>query len=98
MVEEKAESGGGGLFGKVVSFFSKAKFVDPIRPLLYKIGGRKVALTGASLFVIERIVSAAGDSFGWPHAIACLSAAIASVGFSFANASEDKAEKSKPKE
>ncbi len=85
MSEEKKP----GILGTILS----ALKLDWVRPLIYKVGGRKMVATGGALFVIERIVTAAGTALTWPHAIACVSVAAVSIGMAFATASEDKAEK-----
>jgi len=62
-----------------------------IRPLLYNLGGRKVAVGGGGLAIISQIVSSAMAD--WPKAIACLAVAVLCVGTGFGIAHEDAAEK-----
>lgn len=66
--------------------------LDWIRPLIYKVGGRKMVATGGALVVIQQIV-ATSPVLTWPHAIACLAVAVVTSGMAFATAIEDKARK-----
>ncbi len=61
--------------------------LDWIRPLIYKVGGRKVAVGGGALAVINQIVMS--DMSDWPKAIACLSAALVAGITAFSISYED---------
>ncbi len=61
--------------------------LDWIRPLIYKVGGRKVAVGGGALAVINSIV--ATDMADWPKAIACFSVAMVAGITAFAISYED---------
>ncbi len=61
--------------------------LDWIRPLIYKIGGRKVAVGGGALAVINSIV--ATEMTDWPKAIACFSVAMVAGITAFAISYED---------
>jgi hypothetical protein len=85
---KKPEEGKG---NAILDFVAKTFKLEWIRPLIYNLGGRKLAVGGGGLAVISQIV--ASGPMDWPKAIACVAVAIVSVGTSFAIASEDKAEK-----
>ncbi len=61
--------------------------LDWIRPLIYKIGGRKVAVGGGALAVINSIV--ATEMTDWPKATACFSVAMVAGITAFAISYED---------
>ena len=62
-----------------------------LRPIMHKLGGRKLIAAGGGLAVIDRIVAAGGETFGMPHAIACVAVAIVAVGLAISTAWEDRA-------
>lgn len=68
----------------------KALKLEWIRPLIYNLGGRKLAVGGGGLAIISQIVSS--GPMDWPKAVACLAVAIISVGTALSIASEDKKE------
>lgn len=74
--------------GEVLGTILKAIKLEWVRPLIYNLGGRKLAVGGGGLAIISQIV--AQGPLDWPKAIACLAVAVASVGTAFAIASEDK--------
>lgn len=66
-----------------------------IRPLLYNLGGRKVAVAGGGLALIKTIID--GGTLDWPRAVACLAVALVSVGTALAIGMEDnRKEATKP--
>ena len=67
--------------------------LDWLRPLIYKVGGRKMVAGGSALAIIDRIVQAAGPTLTWAHATACLAVAIVAGAVVLATAWEDKSEK-----
>ncbi len=82
-----AEATGGGVGGFVAGLVK----LDWIRPLLYKIGGRKVAIGGGALAVVSQIASS--SMADWPKAIACLSVAVIATLTSISIGMEDGAQK-----
>lgn len=62
-----------------------------IRPLMYNLGGRKMAVGGGGLAIISQIVSS--TMADWPKAIACLAVAVLCVGTGFGIAHEDSTTK-----
>jgi hypothetical protein len=65
------------------------------RPLIYNLGGRKMAVSAAGLTLIKTIVD--GGTLDWPRAVACLAVALVAVGTSLAIGMEDnKKEAKKP--
>lgn len=78
----------------VANFVTGLVKLDWIRPLLYKIGGRKVAVGGGALAVVSQI--AASNMADWPKAIACLSVALIAALTSVSIGIEDGAEKGAP--
>lgn len=79
-----AEGGNGGALG----LLAKALKLEWIRPLIYNLGGRKLAVGGGGLAIISQIVAA--GPMDWPKAVACLAVAVVSVGTALSIASEDK--------
>jgi len=73
--------------GALDSVISALK-LEWIRPLMYNLGGRKLAAGGAGLAIITQVINS--TMADWPKAVVCLSVALISVGTSFAIASEDK--------
>lgn len=61
--------------------------LDWIRPLIFKVGGRKMAMGGVALLIIKNIVDA--GQIDWPRAFVCLSVALVSIGAGFAVGWED---------
>ncbi len=80
----------------IVDLVLGAVKLDWLRPLIHKVGGRKTVFVGAALAVIDRIVGVAGESFGWPHGIACLSVALVAGLGAFSVAHEKKGNKPDP--
>lgn len=80
------EEGGG-----VLDVLLKAVKLEWIRPLIYNLGGRKLAVGGGGLAVIKVIVD--GGPMDWPRAIACIAVAIVSVGTAIAIGLEDTKQK-----
>ena len=66
----------------------KAVKLEWVRPLIYNLGGRKLAVGGGGLAIISQIVAA--GPMDWPKAVACLAVAVVSVGTALSIASEDK--------
>lgn len=83
-----AENQGNG--SKILGTIKDGISLKWVRSILFNVGGRKLALGGGALAIIDRIVQTAGASFGWAHAVACLGVGFASVGVAWAIASEDK--------
>lgn len=86
MPEEKKENG-------LVSNLLSAVKLDWLRPLIYKVGGRKIVVTGGALAIIDRITQSAGEALTWAHATTCLAVAIVAAATVLATAWEDKSEK-----
>lgn len=74
-----------------LDFLLKAVKLEWVRPLVYNLGGRKLAAGGGGLAVITLIVNQ--GPMDWPKAIACLAVAVVAVGTSLSIASEDAREK-----
>ena len=66
-----------------------------LREVVFNVGGRKFIVGGGALAVIDRIVQAAGQSFDWPHGIACLSVALVAGFVVFSTALEDSKKEKK---
>jgi hypothetical protein len=77
--------------GGVSGFAAGLVKLDWIRPLLYKLGGRKVAIGGGALAVVSQIASS--TMADWPKAIACLSVALIAALTSMSIGMEDGASK-----
>jgi hypothetical protein len=60
-----------------------------IRPLIYNLGGRKVAIGGAASGIIYALT--ADGNVTWPEAVVCAAVAILGVGISWTIAKEDAA-------
>lgn len=86
-----AERGGGGAPGLLL----KAVKLEWVRPLVYNLGGRKLAVGGGGLAVISQIVAA--GPMDWPRAVACAAIAVVSVGTALSIASEDGAARGRGK-
>lgn len=80
MTDEKKESKIGGILAGAVK-------MDWIRPLIWKVGGRKMVMGGGALAVVQQIV--ASGEMTWPKAIACLAVAIIAIGGMFSVGMED---------
>jgi len=63
--------------------------LDWIRPLLFKLGGRKLALGGAGLVVMKLVLQSGGE-ITWPKAITCMAVAVLAVGTGWTIAHEDR--------
>ena len=61
-------------------------FLNWIRPLEYKIGGRKMLLGGGALFILQAML--VGVEVTWPLAVSALAVALTAVGTSIAVAIE----------
>ena len=87
MATEKSKKDGliSGLLGAVK--------LDWLRPLIYKVGGRKMVAGGSALAIIDRITQSAGEALTWAHATTCLAVAIVAAAVVLATAWEDKGEK-----
>jgi hypothetical protein len=72
----------------IMDLLAGAVKLDWIRPLLFKVGGRKLALGGAGL-VVMKLVLESGSEMTWPKSIACVAVAMVAVGTSWTIASED---------
>jgi hypothetical protein len=83
MTEEKKE----GKLGAVVGVAKGAVKLDWVRPLIWRVGGRKMVMGGGALAIVQQIV-AAGD-MTWPRAIACLAVSIIAIGGMFSVGMED---------
>lgn len=81
MTDEKKESKLGGLLAGAVK-------LDWIRPLLWKVGGRKMVMGGGGMGIISLIVGD-GKDLSWPKAVACLAVAIVALGGMFSVGMED---------
>jgi len=81
MTDEKKESKIGGILAGAVK-------LDWIRPLLWKVGGRKMVMGGGGMGIISLIVGD-GKDLGWPKAMACIAVAIVAVGGMFSVGMED---------
>jgi hypothetical protein len=87
MTDEKKESKLGAILGAAAG----AVKLDWVRPLIYKVGGRKMAMGAGGLAVIQQIVST--GEMTWPRAVACLAVALVAVGSGLSMAWEDGKEK-----
>ena len=74
----------------------KAVKLDWIRPLIYKIGGRKVLMGGGGLAVINEIVKSDMSDNG--KIIVSICAALVAVGTAVSVAIEDKGKKANAEE
>ncbi len=74
-----------------IDLILKAVKLDWIRPLLYKIGGRKVAVGGGALALMSQVIGS--DMADWPKAITCVAVAVLAVGTSLAIGIEDNSKK-----
>lgn len=86
MPEEKKQNG-------LISSLLGAVKLDWLRPLIYKVGGRKMVVGGGALAIIDRITQSAGEALTWAHATTCLAVAIVAAAVALATAWEDKGEK-----
>lgn len=72
---------------KIGGILSGAVKMDWIRPLIWKVGGRKMVMGGGALALVQQIV---GDGeLTWPRAVACVAVAIIAVGGMFSVGWED---------
>jgi len=78
-----------------IDLILKAVKLDWIRPLIYKVGGRKLVAGGGGLAVINEIVKSDLSDTG--KIVACICAAVVAVGTSVAIALEDGRKKEEPK-
>lgn len=77
--------------GDTISALLGAAKLDWIRPLIYKIGGRKMLAGGGGLAVINEIAkSEMGETV---KIIACICAAVVAIGTSISIAIEDRSKK-----
>ena len=73
---------------KLGEILSGAVKLDWVRPLLWKVGGRKMVMGGGGMGIITIIIGD-GKDISWPKAVACLAVAVVAIGGMFSVGMED---------
>lgn len=81
--ESDGKTNGNAVLGTLL----KGVKLDWIRPLIWKVGGRKMVMGGGALALVQQIVGA--GELTWPRAVACLSVALIAIGGMFSVGMED---------